>query len=78
LTMNIAEPDTLVGWKSCGCLGIAIVDTLEHRRDTAREIGKAIREGYRIERLPTATVRTMEWKCTAHTKAPKRTLEAQA
>lgn len=58
--------ETYIGLRPCGCLAMAIVDNLEHRKDVAREVGKAIREGLNVQKVSTETVRTMPWKCKLH------------
>lgn len=58
-----------VGIKSCGCLGAAIVDNPNRKRDVAREVAKCIRAGLALEKLPIETVRSMPWTCRAHSPA---------
>ena len=62
------EPDAYIAQKACGCLTMAVVDIPEHKRDTAKEIAKAIRLGEVVTRVPTAQVRTMPWECAEHAK----------
>ena len=52
--------------KACGCLAMAIVDNPDHKREVAKEIGKAVRLGETVERVPAEDVRTMAWKCSEH------------
>lgn len=52
--------------KSCGCLAMAVVDNPEHKRDVAREVGKAVRLGETVERVTSESVRIMEWVCPQH------------
>jgi len=61
-----SESMSYIAKKPCGCLSMAIVDNPDHKRDTAREISKAVRLGETIERVPTETVRTMDWECPEH------------
>jgi hypothetical protein len=51
--------------KECGCIVMACVDDLAHRRDTAKEVAKAIREGYIVERVTVDYVRK-HWFCPQH------------
>ena len=51
-----------VGRAKCGCIQIAIVDNPEHIRDVAKEVGKAIRLGYHVERVTSSWVRE-HWQC---------------
>lgn len=55
-----------VSRQPCGCLGVAVVDNPEHRRDVAKEVAKAIRCGEIVERVATDSVRTMGWWCPKH------------
>lgn len=50
----------------CGCLGIAVVDNPEHKRDVAKEVAKAIRLGERVKRVTSDSVRKMDWRCPKH------------
>ena len=61
--------NTFVGLKKCGCLAMAVVDSPEHKQETAREVSKAIRDGLDVQRLSTQTVREMPWKCAQHQTA---------
>ena len=51
--------------KPCGCIVLAVVDNPDHRRDVAKEVAKAIREGYIIERVTADYVRE-NWRCYQH------------
>lgn len=51
--------------KPCGCIVMATIDNLEHRRDVAKEVAKAIRQGYIIERVTADYVRE-NWLCYQH------------
>jgi len=63
---------TYIGRKPCGCIRFAMVDNPEHKREVAKEIAHAIRDGLAIERVTTEYVRETAWTCAAHkvTKAP--------
>lgn len=50
----------------CGCLTVAIVDNPEHRRDVAKEVAKAIRNGEVVERVTSESVRKIDWYCPKH------------
>lgn len=54
-----------IGRADCGCIKLAIVDNPEHAKDTAKEIAKAIRQGYKIERVTCDYVRN-NWDCPEH------------
>ena len=69
MTTNEKECNTYIAQKTCGCLTTAIVDNPVHKRDTAREIAKAIRLGELVTRVSTEQVRTMSWNCAEHAKA---------
>ena len=60
------ENMSYISKKPCGCLCMAVLDNPDHKRDVAKEIAKAIRLGETVERVPTETVRTMDWKCPEH------------
>ncbi len=66
--MNTAEPDTYIALLPCGCLGLAIVDEPELQMEIAKDIGKAIRQGLKVSRVSTQSVREMEWTCKQHRK----------
>lgn len=50
----------------CGCLGMAVVDNPEHRRDVAKEVAKAIRCGEIVEGVTSDYVRKGNWYCPKH------------
>lgn len=54
-----------IGQAPCGCIKLAIVDNPEHAKDTAREISKAIKQGYKIRRVTCDYVRK-HWDCKRH------------
>ena len=63
--------DAYIAKKECGCIVMACVDNPEHRRETAKEVAKAIRQGYIIERasaeLTAKLVSLREhWFCPTH------------
>ncbi len=48
----------------CDRIVLAIVDSPERKKDTAKEIGRAVREGCRIERVTCQAVcESSEWGC---------------
>lgn len=62
------KDECYVGRKECGCFVAAIVDAPEHRKDTAREVAKWIRQGLAIERMSVEDVRQKLMRC-PHTDA---------
>jgi hypothetical protein len=60
------ESMTFLALAPCGCVKMAVVDSADHRPLTAREVSLMIRRGYRVERVTTAEVRTMPWRCEEH------------
>lgn len=56
---------TYVARAECGCVRGVAVDQPEHRKDVAKALSQWVRGGHAIERLPTETVRSMDWKCGA-------------
>ena len=65
-----AESMSYIGRKVCGCVVAVIVDSDEHRKDTAREIAAWMRDGLTIERVTVANARELVRFCT-HDTAPK-------
>ena len=61
------EQMAYIGHAECGCIKLAIVDNPAHYKDTAREIIKAIRQGYVVERVTCEYVR-QHWDCPQHIK----------
>ncbi len=61
--MEKEEPLAYIGRKSCGCIVLAIVDVPEHKKDTAKELAKAIRDGLTIERVTVEFVRKNMFWC---------------
>lgn len=59
----MSEPMTYIARKPCGCLAMAAFDSPDMTQRTAREVSKAIRAGLMVDRVPTADVRTMAWRC---------------
>ena len=55
-----------ISTKPCGCLMLAIVDNPAHKKDTAKEIAKAVRLGETVQRVPSKQVCAMEWHCKDH------------
>ena len=49
--------------RPCGCIVIAIVDEPRHAKDTAKDVAKAIRQGYAVERVTIEVVRAGPWEC---------------
>ena len=54
-----------IATKPCGCIVMATVDFPEHKREVAKEVGKAIRQGYTVERVAVSYVRE-HWECSVH------------
>ena len=57
------EEKCYIGRKSCGCIVLAVVDMPEHRKHTAKEIAKGIKEGLKIERVTCQYVRENMRRC---------------
>ena len=53
----LTEP-AYIALHSCGGWRLAIVDEPSHRKDTAKELARAIREGYTISRVECEDVRS--------------------
>lgn len=64
-----AEPESYIAIKLCGCIAMAMVLDDASRRDVAKQIGQAIRDGYRVEPVSNAEVRSRPWQCVDHRKA---------
>ncbi len=65
------EPMAYIGTAPCGCIRMAIVDDPNRRREVAREIAAAIRQGEAVERVTCDYVRTTKWTrpdCAEHAK----------
>jgi len=60
---GVSEDMCYIGRLDCGCIVLAIVDSLEHKKDTAKEIAKAIKKGLNIERVSVEYVRDHMKKC---------------
>ena len=52
--------------KPCGCIAMACVNNPEHKRETAKEVARAIRLGEAIDRVTSEYVRTTDWLCPKH------------
>ena len=52
-----------IGRKPCGCVVFATIDRPEYKKDIAREIGKCLRQGLTIERMPVEQARPLITKC---------------
>ena len=59
----MSESMAYIGRRPCGCIVFAIMDNPEHRKDVARELGKAIREGLTVERVAAEVVRQSTFGC---------------
>ena len=69
MTPQVTDRCAYVGrWKTCDCVVAVCVDDPEHAKDVAKNVADYIRRGYRVERLLTETVRTMDWRCPDHPK----------
>ena len=64
--------ESYIAQKECGCLVMAVVNNPDHRREVAREVSRAIREGLQVSIVPSEQVRTMAWECETHKKGAKR------
>jgi hypothetical protein len=68
--------ECIVG-KCPGChrLVLAIVDDLDRKKDTAKEVARAIREGIEISRMSVEDVRKSDFscKCEPNPRTAKRT-----
>lgn len=60
------EDFAYIGRAECGCVSMAIVDASDNKQTTASWIRSALKRGRIIERVPTAEVRSMAWKCEQH------------
>ena len=56
-----AESMAYISRAPCGCIRMAVVDSPDHKRDVAREIGKAVRAGESVERVTCEYVRQTKW-----------------
>ena len=52
-----------IGREKCGCVTVAIVDNPEHKKATAKEVAKCIREGMTVELMPVEAVRELPFGC---------------
>ena len=59
----MSEVMAYVGTAPCGCGSLFIVDDPAHTRDTAKEIGKAIRQGLTVARMPLEEARPLIQRC---------------
>ena len=71
----MSESQTYIGKRLCGCLVMAIVNNPEDKKDVAREVAKAIREGLSVYLVSSELVRTMPWKCETHKEVKKGVLQ---
>lgn len=49
---------------SCGAVRFAAVDRPEDKRQVARDVAEAIRDGFVVERVTVEAARAMPWACT--------------
>jgi hypothetical protein len=63
-----------MGRRSCGCVVAITVDDPEYKKDTAKEIGKWIRQGLAIERVSIETARQSFTTCPHHKPAKQKRL----
>ncbi len=66
--MKREEYPAYIGRKTCGCVVFAMVDDPEHKKETAKEIAKCIRQGLTIERMTVKEVRELEMFGCKHEK----------
>ena len=59
----MSEIMAYVGKAPCGCGRLFIVDDPAHKRDTAKEIGKAIRQGLTVTHMPLEDARPLIQRC---------------
>ena len=62
------EYESYIGVKPCGCLGMAVVDDPEHKKDMARAVAKSLRRGEKVNRVSAQQVGDMPWVCPEHLK----------
>jgi hypothetical protein len=80
----MSDKQTFIGRKSCGCVVFAMVDEPEpsdyYRKELAKELAKAIRQGLTIEKVPVEYVRNLEHfgcNCDKPKKVKKSTTQVQ-
>jgi citrate lyase alpha subunit len=60
----MGDKQTFIGKKPCGCVVFAMVDEPDpsdyYRKELAKELAKAIRQGLTIEKVPVEYVRNLE------------------
>jgi len=72
LPLEREEKSNYIARAKCGCIVMACVDNPDHLKDTAKEVAKAIRQGYIIERATSSFIRG-NWLCPKHeTEKTKR------
>lgn len=71
------EPLAYIARKACGCFVYAGVDIPSTRKDTAKEIAWAIRQGYTVERVTCQYVRDT-WRSTCAVCTPVAELHQEA
>ena len=62
----MGKRNSYIARKPCGCITMACVDNPEHKRETAKEVAKAIRLGETIDRVTSEYIRTTDWLCPYH------------
>ena len=62
----MSKKDCYISRLPCGCITMACVDKLEHKRETAKEVARAIRLGETIDRVTSEYVRDTDWLCPKH------------
>jgi hypothetical protein len=65
------ESKSYIAKYKCGCGGIvfAMVDVPNHKKETAKEVARAIREGYSVELVDSEVVRQSPFGCQAKKEA---------
>ena len=65
------DRNTIVALKPCGCWVVAMSDIPEMAKDNAREIGRCMRQGYRIDRCAAEDIRSGKLPMRCEVCAPK-------
>ena len=72
MTMTEATHGYIGKAACCGKVVFCTVDSDDHKRDTAREVARAVRDGLLVERHPIEDIRTMSFgRCKCKCKQGK-------